>query len=59
MSIMRALGYTILSSPFVGLTLWLGFETGWIAVLKMWAAAIGITALLGLGIYLVTSGDRK
>jgi len=55
MDTQQIIGYILLASPFVAVTIIGGKMVGWLEILFVWLLVIGVVGVLSFGIYLITN----
>ena len=55
MDTQQIIGYILLASPFVAVTILGGKMIGWLEILCVWLLVIGVVTVLSFGLYLITN----
>ena len=58
-AMMRALGFLLIASPFIAITVCMVLLYGWMAPVIVWGAALAIVAPIVLGVLLATGGKAR
>ena len=55
MDTQQIIGYILVASPFVAVTILGGKMIGWLEILCVWLLVIGVVTVLSFGLYLITN----
>jgi len=55
MDTQQIIGYILLASPFIAVTIMGGKMVGWLEILCIWLLVIGVVGVLSFGLYLITN----
>ena len=49
----KILGYSLIASPFILITVAMGIDMGWFAALALWVAVFSMLGIFALGAWLI------